>query len=135
MYMLDTNILIYAIRHPLSPVVDRIIRLATDGEVCISSVTYGELEVGVLKSTWPEKSRKALNAVLAGIPTQAYDQFSAVCYAQLKAKLERAGTPIADPDLMIGGNAVATGCVLVTNNKKHFEIFGIPFEDWLEGLR
>ena len=103
--MLDTNILIYAIKHPLSPVVDRIIDQAVRGELCISAVTYGELEVGVLKSAWPEKSRKAVEAVLSGIPTLAYDQLAACWYAKLKTKLEREGTPVDDPDLMIGGHA------------------------------
>ena len=54
LYMLDTNILIYAIKHPLSSVVDRIVDLAVQGKLCISAVTYGELEVGILKSAWQE---------------------------------------------------------------------------------
>lgn len=135
MYMLDTNILIFAIRHPESPVVDRIIRFATEGEVCISAVTYGELEVGILKSASPEKSRRAVEAVLSGIPTLSYDQLASACYAQIRTNLERAGTPVDDPDVMIAGNAVAAGCVLVTDNRKHFERMGILYEDWIDGLR
>ena len=133
--MLDTSLLIYAIKHPLSAVVDRIIDRAVRGELCISAVTYGELEVGVLKSAWPEKSRKAVEAVLSGIPTLAYDQLAACWYAKLKTKLEREGTPVDDPDLMIGGHAASSGCILVTNNLRHFGRMGIPLEDWLDGLR
>ena len=135
LYMLDTNILIYAIKHPLSSMVDRIVDLAVQGKLCISAVTYGELEVGILKSAWQEKSRKAVEAILSGIPTLAYDQLAACWYAKLKTKLEREGTPVGDPDLMIGGHAAAAGCILVTNNVKHFERMGIAFEDWLNGLR
>jgi len=135
LYMLDTNILIYAIRHPNHPIIDRIIAFATEGEVCISSITYGELEVGILKSSSPERSRRAVEGILAGIPTLAYDQLAACYYAQLRSKLEKQGTPVGDPDLMIGGHAVASGCILVTNNVKHFERMEIPTEDWLHGLR
>ena len=135
MYMLDTNILIFALRHPNSPVVDRMIHFAMEGTLCISAVTYGELEVGIMKSSSPEKSRRALEAILAGIPTISYDQDAAACYAQLRAKLEKRGMPVDDPDLMIAGNALATGCTLVTNNRKHFDRMEIYVEDWLEGLR
>ena len=135
MYMLDTNILIFAIKHPESDVVDRIIQNAKAGNICISSVTYGELEVGILKSRQPEKNRKAVESVLSGIPTIAYDRFAAADYARLRTMLERAGTPLDDPDLMIGGCALASECILVTNNRRHFERMGIQIEDWLDGLR
>lgn len=132
MYMLDTNILIYAIRKPCGPVTERIIHEAAEGRVCISAVTYGELEVGILKSRNPLQNRRAVNAALAGIPVLSYDTFAAGCYAQIRAKLEREGIPVDDPDMMIGGHSVAAGCILVTNNIKHFERMGIPLENWVE---
>ena len=131
MYMLDTNILIHAIRNPLSPVTDRIIALAAAGEVCVSAVTCGELVVGVLKSRNPEKNQKALEAALAGIPVLSYDSHAACCYAQIRARLEQQGIPVGDADMMIGGHAASVSCILVTNNRKHFDRMGIPVEDWL----
>ena len=135
MYMLDTNILIFAIKHPTGVIVDRIIEHAVRGELCISSVTYGELEIGILKSRWPEKSRRAVESVLAGIPILSYDQQAACCYAWIKTRLEKEGIPVGDPDMMIGGHASASGCILVTHNRRHFDRMNLPLEDWLEGLQ
>ena len=131
MFMLDTNILIYAIKHPLSPVTDRIISEAANGQVCISAITYGELEVGILKSRFPEKNRLAVEAALAGIPVLSYDSLAAGFYARIRAKLEQAGIRVDDPDMMIGGHAASVGCILVTNHMKHFSRMGIALANWV----
>lgn len=132
MYMLDTNILIYAIRHPQDQVTDRIISEAVNGHVCISAITYGELEIGILKSRDPERNRLAVEAVLTGIPVLSYDSSAAAFYAQFRAMLEQAGRRVDDPDMMIGGHAASENCVLVTNNTQHFARMGISIEDWLQ---
>ena len=85
MYMLDTNILIYAIRHPQDQVTERIISEAVNGQVCISAITYGELEIGILKSRNPGKNRLAVEAILAGISVFSYDSCAAAFYAQIRA--------------------------------------------------
>ena len=131
MYMLDTNILIYAIRHPLNEVTDRIISEALNGQVCISAITFGELEIGILKSRFPERNRHAVEAALAGVPVLSYDCSAAAYYAQIRATLEQAGIRVDDPYLMIGGHAEAANCILVTNNTKHFSRMGIKLEDWI----
>lgn len=132
MYMLDTNILIYAIRHPQHQVTERIILEAVNGQVCISAITYGELEIGILKSRNPGKNRLAVEAILAGIPVLSYDSCAAAFYAQIRAMLERAGQRVDDPDMMIGGHAASVNCILVTNNTQHFARMGIALEDWLQ---
>lgn len=53
-YMLDTNICIYLIKNKPVNVIERFKRVPI-GEVCISSVTYSELCVGVEKSAYLEK--------------------------------------------------------------------------------
>ena len=55
MYMLDTNILVRAIRHPDDPVCSRICQ-EYGGNLCISSVTYAELVYGAKHSTDYEKN-------------------------------------------------------------------------------
>ena len=132
MYMLDTNILIYAIRHPQDQVTERIISEAVNGQVCISAITYGELEIDILKSRNPGKNRLAVEAILAGIPVFSYDSCAAAFYAQIRAMLEQAGQRVDDPDMMIGGHAASVNCILVTNNTQHFARMGIALEDWLQ---
>ena len=48
-YMLDTNICIYAIKHKPPEVIKNFLKHDPD-DMCISSITYGELMHGVEKS-------------------------------------------------------------------------------------
>lgn len=52
-------------------------------------------------------------------------------YAKEKARLQKAGTPIDDFDLLIGVTSVTHGLTLVTNNTNLFKrINGFKLEDW-----
>ena len=65
-YMLDTNICIYAIKHGLREVIERLKEHNTS-EICISSVTYAELIHGVEKSKAVDKNRTTLALLFADI--------------------------------------------------------------------
>ena len=55
-YMLDTNAIIAAARHPDWPIREKLLaHLGRD--VCVSAVTYAELEYGIRKSSRPEQNR------------------------------------------------------------------------------
>ncbi len=132
MYMLDTNVLIYAMRHPDDQICDRLIEHAA-ADLCVSAITYAELELGILRSSNPLRNRQALIATLAGVEIVDFDTKAAVEFARIKDALMRCGTVIEDMDMLIGAHAVALGCTLVTNNTKHFaRIEGLNLEDWLE---
>ena len=48
-------------------------------------------------------------------------------------RLLDAGTPIGVNDAMIAAHARGLGCVLVTNNRKHFaKVSGLDVENWTE---
>ena len=59
MYMLDTNICIYAIKNRPESVLEKIRDHLQEG-LCISSITLAELRLGVEKSAFPEKNELAL---------------------------------------------------------------------------
>ena len=131
-YMLDTNICIYAIKHKPEQV---FIRLQEHDpiDICVSSVTYGELVHGVEKSKAIEKNRVALALLLASIEIMNFDSSAAESYGKIRADLEKAGTPIGPLDMMIAGHAKALGYTVVTNNTKEFErIKGLKLENWAE---
>ena len=65
-YMLDTNVLVHLIRNKSENVKNRL-RQENISDVCISSITYAELEYGVSKSSNKEKNALALLTVLSGI--------------------------------------------------------------------
>jgi tRNA(fMet)-specific endonuclease VapC len=53
-------------------------------------------------------------------------------YGQLRAELERAGTPCGIHDMQIGGHARSEGLITVTNNLREFNRMpGVRTENWL----
>lgn len=101
-----------------------------DGNCYISEITLAELKFGVEKSEKPEKNRKALDNFLTGV--QILPIFHSLdLYAKEKARLQKAGTPVDDFDLLIGVTSVTHNLITVTNNTNHFKrITGIKLEDW-----
>jgi tRNA(fMet)-specific endonuclease VapC len=96
----------------------------------ISEMTLAELKFGVEKSEKKEKNKKALDNFLTGV--QILPIFHSLdLYAKEKARLEKAGTPLDDFDLLIGVTSVTHDLTMVTNNTNHFKrINGIKLEDW-----
>ena len=132
-YMLDTNICIYAIKNKPKEVIERL-KEHEPGEICISSVTYAELIHGVEKSKAVNKNSIALTLLLADIEILPFDANAAESYGEIRAELERKGTPIGPLDMMIAGHAKSLGYTVVTNNTKEFErINGLRLENWVNG--
>lgn len=131
MFMLDTNILVYAIRHPGDAINDLLAgHVAND--VCISSITYGELEYGVCKSAHPAQNRQALRQMLSGIPILDFDWLAAEHFGDIFAELERQGQRIGERDMLIAAHARSLDYTLVTNNTREFgRVPGLAIEDWL----
>jgi tRNA(fMet)-specific endonuclease VapC len=96
----------------------------------ISEITLAELKFGVENSERPVKNRKVLEDFLTGV--QILPIFNALdFYAQEKARLRKAGTPIDEFDLLIGTTSVVNNLIMVTNNTNHFKrITNIQLEDW-----
>ena len=130
MYMLDTNAIIAAARHPEWPIRERLKRhLGVD--LCISVVTYAELEYGIRKSARPEQNRLAINQILLGIRILDFDQAAAAHFGDIFASLERQKRRIGDRDTMIAAHARSRGCTVVTSNTGEFSrVPGLLVEDW-----
>ena len=128
-YMLDTNTCIFAIRK--NPQVLERILSCSEGELCVSSITYAELSHGVEKSSFPEKNRLALVLFLTWITILPFDAEAAEDYGAIRASLEKQGTPIGPMDLLIAAHAKARGLVVVTNNVREFSrVDSLQLEDW-----
>lgn len=129
-YMLDTNICIYISKEKPKKVLDKFQSLEI-GDICISMITFAELEYGVEKSEYTEKNRTALTSFLAPIEILPFNQRAAIKYAEIRAKLEKQGKIIGAYDLMISAHAIAENLTLVTNNEKEFNrIFELSIENW-----
>ncbi|MCR4704068.1 MAG: type II toxin-antitoxin system VapC family toxin [Saccharofermentans sp.] len=130
-YMLDTNICIYIIKHKPESVYRRLMKIRPE-DVCISSITYSELSYGVEKSEQKDRNRLALTLMLSNIEILEFDTAAAEEYGNIRARLEKTGTPIGSLDMLIAAHAKASGCTLVTNNLKEFSrVEGLKVESWV----
>ncbi len=129
-YMLDTNICIYIIKEKPKKVISKFQALDI-GDVCISAITFAELQYGVEKSKYPERNRVALSGFLALIEILPFSEQASSEYGRIRANLERQGNIIGPHDLMIGAHALSEKLILVTNNTKEFKrISNLSLENW-----
>lgn len=130
-YMLDTSICIHVIRKYPQELQIRFNRLAE--QLCLSSVTLGELHYGAEKSARRLDNLKAIVHFTARLEVLPFTEQAAAHYGQIRAQLERVGRrPAGAYDMMIGGHARSEGLVLVTNNVREFEpMDGLRVESWL----
>jgi tRNA(fMet)-specific endonuclease VapC len=128
-FVLDTNSLIYFFKG-MGRIAERI--LATPpASLAIPSVALYELEVGIAKSSSPAPRRHQLNQLLALVPVLPFAAPEAAIAAQIRADLERAGTPIGVLDTLIAGITLRHAGVLVTHNVDEFRrIDRLAVEDW-----
>ena len=131
-YMLDTNICIYLIKRKPVHVIEKLTSLHIK-DVGISSITVAELDYGVAKSEQVERNRLALVRFLAPLTIIPFESNAASVFGEIRASLEKQGTPIGPYDLLIAAQALANDLVLVSNNIKEFErIPNLKLENWVK---
>ena len=90
-YMLDTNICIYVMKNNPETLRDKFNSLSE--QLSISSITLGELYYGAEKSERRTANLLRIEHLAARLDVLAFDARAALHYGQLRAELERAGTP------------------------------------------
>jgi tRNA(fMet)-specific endonuclease VapC len=129
-WMLDTDTCIAIIKGKPTSVL-RKLRGKSVGQVGISSITLGELAFGAAKSSRREEADAALSEFLLALEIASFDSDAATSYGQLRASLEKRGTPIGPLDTLIGAHAVALDVILVTHNTREFSrIDSVRLDDW-----
>lgn len=131
MYMLDTNICIYIIKRQPVGVLEKFQQMPI-GSVCMSLVTYGELEYGALRSNNRDKALGVLAELANYIPVEPMSLDAAKHYAEIRADLAAKGALIGNNDLWIAAHARCLGHTLVSNNVREFErVEGLRLENWV----
>lgn len=129
-FMLDTNICIFLIRKRSARVL-REIRKHRPADIAVSVITVAELEHGCDKSADPDKNRLALMEFLSPFTLLPFDDSAARAYGNVRADLEKKGTPIGSMDLLIAAHAQSRDLEIVTNNIREFErVEGLVVVDW-----
>ena len=129
-YLLDTNICIYIAKQRPPAVARRFADLAA-GSVGMSLITFGELRFGAEKSTRRDETFATLVRLNELIPVIEPATEVGETYGMLRARIERAGTPIGNNDLWIAAHALSLGVTLVSNNTREFErVPDLMLETW-----
>lgn len=131
--LLDTNICIYVIKRK-PPEVLRRFTTYTVGELGISSITAAELWFGAAKSERPAQNQQALEQFLLPLTIAPFDDGAAQAYGQIRATLERKGTPIGTLDTLIAAHALSLSIPLVTNTVREYKrVPNLDVENWVDG--
>ena len=131
MYLLDTNICIFAMKNTYPVLSQKLFRIPPS-EIFVSSVTVGELEYGCFKSKWGERTKNIMNLFLAAYTIQPFDRDDAAIFGRIRADLAKTGSPIGPYDLQIAAQGIAKGLTVVTHNTGEFSrVSGIALEDWV----
>jgi len=129
-YMLGTNIGINVMKKYPPNLLEKFNALAD--QHCISSITLGELHYDAEKSARRSDNLTAIEHFVARLDVLAFEAKAAAHYGQVRAELERAGTPCGPHDMQIGGHARSEGLIVVTNNMREFSRMpGIRAENWV----
>ena len=129
-YLLDTDTCIYALKGMASVLASLLSRSRSD--VAVSVITEAELRTGAAKSSSPAKTLRLVENFLRPLTILEFTTQDAIAYAQVRARLERAGTPIGPLDTLIASQAVARQLTLVSNNEREFRrVSGLHLENWM----
>jgi len=133
MILLDTNICIYIINAKPAAVLQRFKQYRM-GDIGLCSVVAAELAFGVAKSG-SARNRQALEMFLAPLAILPFDEPAFWAYGDLRADLERRGTPIGLLDTMIAAHALSHLATLITNNTRDFALVpSLRVENWVPAI-
>ena len=130
-YLIDTNIWSHLQRRTTSALLERFGKLLPS-QTFLSPIVLGEMETGFLKGDRAPQRRVALDHIIGSSQMLTINRQVAEVYAQLRAQLEQAGTPIGPNDCWIAAEALHHKLVLVTDNVREFErVPKLKVENWL----
>ena len=127
--LLDTDTCIYALKQ--NPTILKHLLAQSREDIAVSVITEAELRTGAAKSASAAKSLRLVENFLRPLGIIEFTSNDAASYAQVRAKLEHAGTPIGPLDTLIAAQAVGRKLVLVSNNESDFSrVASLRIENW-----
>ena len=133
-YMLDTCICSFIMREQPITVLQKLQSVVgKQHRIVISAITYQEMQYGLLGKKASPKHAVLVQEFLKRVDEiLPWDKAAVDATTKVKSDLMAKGTPIGNNDTAIAGHAIATGCVLVTNNTREFQrVKGLKLEDWV----
>lgn len=131
MFLLDTDISIYQLNG--HPGVRRRVTELVYAPKAISVITFGELLYGAYKSELVERNLARVRQAVTAFSMIDINPDVIEAYGRIKARLEKQGTRLAEPYILIAATALHVGFTLVTNNEGHFHrIAELKIENWTQ---
>ena len=129
-YLLDTNIISYAMRDSHAGIFERL-KYIPNHQIGIPSIVIGELEYGARNGGCYDVSIAKARHFTDAFEKVPFTEEAALHYGRIRYDLKCAGTPIGNNDMLIAAIALANQAILVTNNTKEFErVEGLSLENW-----
>ncbi|MBE0362115.1 hypothetical protein PULV_a3914 [Pseudoalteromonas ulvae UL12] len=131
--MLDTCICSFIMREqPISVLQKLQGAISNQSRIVISAITYAEMRFGSIGKKASPKHTALVEAFLQRVDeVLPWDTKAVDATTEVKRALSDKGTPIGANDTAIAGHAIATNCILITNNVREFSrVEGLNYEDW-----
>ena len=138
-YLLDTPLLVELMRSRPEDWVSRWVDVFEEEEICISSLTIGEIVRGIESETDAEKRSRLSTWLFEDLLVRFHGRIVALDlevmleWGRVAAESEAAGKPLSAVDGMIAATARARGLVLITYNRDVFSAAGIEVSDPWQG--
>jgi toxin FitB len=127
-YLLDTNVISNVVKPDPSSALLSWMAEQNDVDLFISALTVAEIQRGLLEK--PKGKKRAVlenwfsgpegpQALFAG-RVLPFDEPEALVWARLMAEGTTRGRPRNALDMIVAATAETNGCVVVTDNEKHF---------------
>jgi tRNA(fMet)-specific endonuclease VapC len=133
MICLDTNAVIAAINRRAPAVRTRLEQAFADAMIVgVPAVVLFEIWYGIRKSSRPRENAASLAMFLTlDVKLWPFEPEDAEEAGDIRATLERSGTPIGPYDTLVAAQARRRGALLVTANRREFtRVPGLRMEDW-----
>jgi tRNA(fMet)-specific endonuclease VapC len=133
--MLDTNICSFIMRErPVHLLKVLQAHVENKDRIVVSAITYAEMRFGAIGKKASPKHNVIVDEFMSRIDSIfAWDQYAVEATTVIKKDLNDKGTPIGANDTAIAGHAIASDCILVTNNTREFKrVMGLQLEDWTQ---
>jgi len=128
-YLLDTNVCIAAMKG--NPLVHEQLRNHAPSDCGVSTVSLYELHSGIARCRQPLVEQVKVGRLIQPMALIPFDEEAAKRTAGIRWHLEQTGKMIGPYDLMLAGQALALGLILITHNTREFQrVPGLSLEDW-----
>jgi tRNA(fMet)-specific endonuclease VapC len=117
LYMLDTNTVSHIAKGRSKAARIRMLNMGKDEFACLSVVTEAEIRYGLAKRPGATALHERMEWFLAAVKVLPWGRDEARAYGALRARLESSGKTLENMDMQIAAHAIATGAILVTNDK------------------